>query len=145
MKLISIVVISLVGVFAFSNQGAGEKIGKKVDKTIEDVSGYSKEQKDKIQKEFNEQLNAIDTEIADIKAKAKKAKATATEETNKQVNDQIAFLEKRRSELRADFKALTKSSGKAWDQIKNGFQDSITTLKESFKKAKQEFQSNEQK
>ena len=70
MKLFSLVVIFLVGSVAFANEGAGEKIGKKVDKTIDDVSGYSKEQKDKIQKEFNEQLNAIDTEISEIKAKA---------------------------------------------------------------------------
>lgn len=143
MKLL--IVMSLLGSVALSNQGTGEKIGQKVDKTIEDVSGYTKEQKEKIQKEFNEQLVALDKEIAEIKAKAKKAKATATSETNKQVNDQIAFLEKRRTELRSEFNDLKKSSGKAWDQIKQGFQESIGTLKESFKKAKQEFQSDEEK
>jgi hypothetical protein len=40
---------------------------------------------------------------------------------------------------------LQNSSGKAWDLIKSGFQDSMGTLKESFKKAKQEFQSEDKK
>jgi cytochrome c556 len=129
----------------FANEGTGEKIGKKVDQTVDGVSEFSKEQKEKIQKEFKEQLSALDQEIGEIKAKAKKAKVTATEESKKQMNDQIEFLEKRKSELKADFKNLQNSSGRAWDQIKAGFQESMGTLKESFKKAKQEFQSEEKK
>ena len=134
---------------AFANEGVGEqfgkKVGKKVDKTVDDVSDYSKEQKDKIQKEFKAQMKALDKEIADIKTTANKIKTTASEETNKQINDQIAFLEKQRSELASDFNSLQASSGRAWDRIKNGIQDSVGTLKESFKKAKQEFQSDERK
>ncbi len=131
--------------YVFANEGVGEHIGKKVDKTVDDVSDYSKEQKEKIQKEFKTQMRALDNEISDIKAKANKIKTTASEETNKQVNDQIAFLEKQRAELTSDFNKLQASSGRAWDRVKNGFQDSIGTLKESFKKAKQEFQSDEKK
>lgn len=145
MKLVSVFFIFCFSTFVFASEGTGEKLGKKVDQTVENVSAYSKEQKDKIQKEFKEQLNALDQEIAEIKNSAKKAKATATDETKKQANDQIAFLEKRKSELKTDFKNLQASSGKAWDQIKNGFQESIDTLKESFKKAKQEFKSEEKK
>lgn len=145
MKSLIILLSVLISVAGFANEGTGEKIGKKVDKTVEDVSDFSKEQKDKIQKEFKDQLAALDKEIADIKAKAKKAKETASDESKKQINDQVEFLEKRKSELKSDFKNLQNSSGKAWDQIKLGFQESMGTLKESFKKAKQEFQSDEKK
>lgn len=145
MKLVSLFILIGFSVSVFSNEGAGEKLGKKVDKTVENVSAYSKDQKEKIQKEFKEQLAAVDQEIVEIKDKAKKMKSTATDETRKQINDQIAFLEKRKSELKSDFKSLQAASGNAWDLIKTGFQDSLGTLKESFKKAKQEFQSEEQK
>lgn len=145
MKSLIILLSILVSIAGFANEGTGEKIGKKVDKTVEDVSDFSKEQKDKIQKEFKDQLAALDKEIADINAKAKKAKETASDESKKQINDQVEFLEKRKSELKSDFKNLQNSSGKAWDQIKLGFQESMGTLKESFKKAKQEFQSDEKK
>ncbi len=145
MKLNSVFFIVCLSIGALSNEGTGEKIGKKVDQTVNGVSDYSKEQKEKIQKEFRGQLAIVDQEILDIKAKAKKLKSTASEETKKQVNDQIAFLEKRKSELKSDFDSLQTSSGRAWDLIKSGFQDSMGTLKESFKKAKQEFQSEDQK
>lgn len=145
MKSLVIFVVAFFSFLVFAGQGTGEAIGKKVDKTVEDVSDFSKEQKDKIQKEFKAQLAAIDQEIKDIKDKAKKVKETASEESKKQINDQVEFLEKRRSELKADFKNLQNSSGKAWDQVKLGFQNSMMTLKESFQKAKQEFQSEEKK
>ena len=134
-----------VSLVVYSAEGTGEKIGKKVDKTIDDVSAFSTEQKEKIQKEFKDQLAALDQEIKDIKASAKKAKATATDESKKQINDQIDFLEKRKAELKSDFQSLQGSSGRAWDKIKTGFQESMGTLKESFRKAKQEFQSEEEK
>ena len=145
MKSLIILGLAFFSFLVFAGDGTGEKIGKKVDKTVEDVSDFSKEQKDKIQKEFKEQLAAIDQEIKDIKAKAIKAKETASDESKKQINDQVEFLEKRRLELKSDFKNLQHSSGKAWDQVKLGFQSSMTTLKESFQKAKQEFQSEEKK
>lgn len=145
MKSLTILLVVVISSLVVFGQGAGEKLGKKVDQTVEGVSEFSKEQKEKIQKEFKEQLSALDQEINEIKTKAKKAKETASEESKKQINDQVEFLEKRKTELKADFKNLQSSSGKAWDQVKSGFQDSMATLKESFQKAKQEFQSEEKK
>lgn len=145
MKSLIILLFVSFSYLIVSAEGTGEKLGKKVDQTVDGVSEFSKEQKDKIQKEFKEQLTALEKEIQDIKAKAKTAKQTASAESQKQINDQIEFLEKRRAELKADFKNLQNSSGKAWDQVKLGFQNSMTALKESFQKAKQEFQSDEKK
>lgn len=143
----SVVLFCVFGMlfYAFANGGTGERLGKKVDKTVGDVSDYSKEQKEKIQKEFKAQMNALDKEISEIKVKAGKIKTTASEETKKQVNDQIDFLEKQRAEVTSDFNTLQSSTGRAWDQVKDGFQESLGTLKASFKKAKQEFQSEEKK
>lgn len=144
MKFIFLFLVFCVSGNSIANEGAGERIGKKVDKTVDNVSEYSKEKKETFQKEFKEQLAALDTEINEIKTKANKLKETASEESTRQINDQIEFLEKQKANLKSDFKRLQSSSGRAWDQIKNGVQDSLGTLKESFRKAKQEFQSEEQ-
>lgn len=145
MKYILLVLVLIASSVSLSNEGTGEKIGKKVDKAVDDVSEFSKEQREKIQKEFKVQLSNMDQEISELKIKAKEVKETASEESKKQINEQLAFLEKRRKELKVEFKSLQNSSGKAWDEIKTGFQNSIMTLKESFKKAKQEFQSEDKK
>lgn len=145
MKYILLVLVLIASSVSLSNEGTGEKIGKKVDKAVDDVSEFSKEQREKIQKEFKVQLSNMDHEISELKIKAKEVKETASEESKKQINEQLAFLEKRRKELKVEFKSLQNSSGKAWDEIKTGFQNSIMTLKESFKKAKQEFQSEDKK
>lgn len=145
MHIKSLFIVLLLAIVSFSNEGAGQRIGKKVDKAVADVSEYTQEQKEKIQKEFQEQLDNIDREIIEIRARGSYAKESATESSKKQINDQIEFLEKRRSELKTDYDKLKKSSGKAWDRIKEGFQSSVSTLKESFLKAKQEFHSESQK
>lgn len=149
MKLVFLVLVSYFSVAMNLDkaygEGTGEKLGKKMDSTVEGVSEYSRDQKEKIQKEFKEQLSALDHEIAELKIKARKIKTTANEETKKQVSDQVDFLEKKKAELKSDFKTLQNSTGKAWDRVKGGVQESISALKESFRKAKQEFQSEEKK
>lgn len=120
-------------------EGVGENLGKKVDTKVNDIKDYSAEKKEKIEKEFQSNLDKLDKEIKSLKAKVNKTQKKATIEVQKQWNDQIDTLEKRKSEIAADIASLKLSTGNAWEEIKSGIQTAVSDLKTSFKKAKSQF------
>lgn len=137
-----IVLTSYLSPCLYAKEGPAEKVGKSIDKNVESASHYTKEQKEKIINEFNTQLKSLDSEIEKLKAKTTSVAKSAKTEGSKQIEDQIIFLENRKKAIQSEIAQLTSASGKAWDQIKIGIEESFTSLKKSFKKAKDEFTSD---
>lgn len=130
---------------SFASEGSGEKIGKKIDVKIEEAQNYSQEKKEKIQKEFQTQLDKIDADIQILKRKINNTKKTVSADVKAHWTDNVNLLEKRRIELRQDLESLQQSSGNAWEELKTGMQNAVADLKSSFKKAKKEFAHSDKK
>lgn len=123
---------------ANSSQSAPVTAGdvkKEVSEAAGAAAGYAEQQKREFVADAQRQLDQIDAQIAEWKAKAKDAKADA----KTAMDDSLQNLEKQR-QAAADKLAELKSSGAdAWENVKQAFQNAFDRLRESYEKAKQQF------
>ncbi|MGZ3797250.1 MAG: sll1863 family stress response protein, partial [Pseudobdellovibrionaceae bacterium] len=77
----------------------------------------------------------ISEEIADLKKDAK----TASGKLKNELNQEISLLEKKQKSLQKDFTHWKKSTGKAWEEMKNGMSQAMDNISDSYQKAKKEF------
>lgn len=125
MKLVSIL-FSLIfshTVFATTASDVKNKAGETADTAVE----YTKEQKDSFVKEMEENLAALKTKVKEMKAKAGQTK-----------DKTVTKLEGEQKKLEHDLAAMKKSSGKAWDKLKNGMSKAWDEVKSSMNEAKEE-------
>lgn len=134
MRLV-VVFFALTIVILMSQFCIAETIGQKTGKAIDSSVEATKAAKDKVQKELEEGLTSTKSKIADLKEKTK----SASDSVKKDLNSQIANLEKDQASLEKKLSDLKHSSGKAWDQLKIGASSALEKLKESYQKAKDEF------
>lgn len=112
-----------------------EEVKQKTAEAASAVVDYSKEQKEQFQKEMEDNLAAINTEIVELKSHVSEASGDA----KKELNEKIAALESKQAELSKNLAKLKKSSGKAWTEMKTGVSKAWDVLSDSYKKAKAEF------
>lgn len=127
-------VLGLIGSVVYATD-KGQEVKQKASETVQAAGDYTKEQKEEMQKSFDEKMNKLSAEIADLKKDAKKASGQAKD----QMNDQIKTLETKQTSLKKDLARWKKSSGKAWDEMKNGMSQAMDNLSDAYQKAKKEF------
>jgi hypothetical protein len=125
MKILFILIMTLSqSVFATSAKDVKNKAGETVDTATE----YTKEQKEAFTKEMEENLATLKAKIKEMKAKTGKSKDAT-----------VAKLEKEQKDLEHDLAAMKKSSGRAWDKLKNGVSKAWDDVKSSMNEASGEF------
>ena len=110
-------------------------VKQKVSEAAGTAADYAEQQRRQFVADAQRQLDGIDAKIVEWKAKAKDAKADA----KTAMDESLRELEKQRKEA-ADKLAELKSSGAdAWENVKQGFQNALDKLRDSYEKAKQQF------
>ncbi len=129
--------ILILGTFAFSmaNATTSEEVKEKTKEAAASAVDYSKEQKEKIQAEMEESLAAMKVKIAELKEQASKKAGSAKSATK----NEIADLEKKQKQASIRLDKFKKSSGKAWENMKTGFNDAFKKLSEAYDKAKENY------
>lgn len=127
-------VLGLAGSIVYATDKA-QAVRQKVSETMDAAGEYTKEQKEEVQKNFDDKMNVISAEIADLKKNAE----TSTGEVKKGLDEKIKHLEKKQKSLEKDMARWRKSSGKAWEEMKSGMSVAMEKLNESYQKAKKEF------
>lgn len=130
--VLPVIVLSFT-VSAFASKK--EEVKQKTAEAAAAVVDYSKEQKEQFQKEMEDNLAAINKEIAELKSHV----SDVSGEAQKELNEKITALESKQSELSQRLAKLKKSSGKAWSEMKSGVTKAWDALSGSYKKAKAEF------
>ena len=102
---------------------------------VEVGKDYAVESKDAFVKSTEEKLAELDKNIDELKAKGKEKKDKASAAWKKEV----ASLQAKRAKLSKDLSSLKKSSGNAWEKMKDGVKSAVNSLEDSYEKAKQEF------
>ncbi len=135
MKAILIALLTLS--FSFSSFATTkEEVQQKTADAASAAADYSKEQKEQFQKDMDTKLADLKAEIADLKKQA----SEKTGEAKKEMNTQIANLERKQKEMKKDLAKLGKSSGKVWSEMKTGMSKAWDSLSDSYEKAKAQFQ-----
>lgn len=135
MKIFKILlVLGLVGSVVYATDKAQE-VKQKTSEAVQAAGEYTKEQKEEIQKSFEEKLSKLSAEIKELKSDAQ----TATGNAKQSLEKDIKNLEAKQKSLKKDMVRLKESSGKAWTEMKAGMGAALDKLSDSYQKAKKEF------
>lgn len=93
------------------------------------------EKKDAYVQKLKAKVDEWNADIDKLSAKADQAQA----DLKLRYLEQIEELKGKRNEVEAKLEALQEASGSAWDEIKEGLEESLTIWKDSFSKAKAAF------
>lgn len=94
------------------------------------------ENKDAYVQKLKAKIDEWNAEIDKLSAKANQSQA----DLKLRYLEQIEELREKRNEVEAKLDALQEASGSAWDEIKEGLEDSFHVWKNSFSKAKAAFE-----
>jgi hypothetical protein len=115
-------------------QTKGEKVKQKVSETVDATKDFSQEKKDQFISKVRGEMAEVDQQIHSLGERAQ----TATGDAKAKITEQVNQLEVKRKDLKLRLEELSHSSGKAWNQMKLGFENAWNELKVSIKKATHE-------
>lgn len=130
-----ILLVAALMIPAASFATTAEDVKQKTSEAATTASNYTKEQKDKYQAEMKTKLDHMKQDLAQMKKDAAKKSAAAKQD----MQQEISKLEKKQNDMKQSLAKLEKSSGKAWDEMKDGMSKSWDDLSTSYESAKQKF------
>ncbi len=110
-------------------------ITRNAKQTVETTAHYTDEQRQQIQKRIETQYNELKTDISILTENISKTHG----ETKNKLQAELADLKLKQNQVSNSLKRFSQSSGKAWDEIKVGLDQSLDQLGQSYKKAKDQF------
>ncbi len=110
-------------------------VQKEAAEAVQASKEFAVETKDEFVKTTEEKVAALDRKIEELKAQGKDRKDRASAAWKKEMAD----LQAKRAKLSKDFGALKKSSGNAWQKMKDGVKSAVNSLEKSYEEAKAEF------
>lgn len=132
MKLI--VTAFVLGLSFSAHSTTTGEVSMKTKEAAQSAVDYTMEQKEAFQKSMEKNLNALESEVAELKAKATTAHGAAQAKTNSKIKD----LETKQGELQKKMSDLKKSTGKAWVKMKDGMSSAWSKAKETISEAEAE-------
>ncbi len=121
---------------------AGEKtvtpgtITKEARETIEATAQYTAQQKEAFQQKAQEELEAIQKQMAALQGKADKASASARTELQKSIRE----LEVKKEAVKQQIDGLKSATDAKWNEMKTGVHSAIEEMHQSFQRLRSKLQ-----
>ena len=121
---------------------AGEKtvtpdtITKEARETIEVTAQYTAQQKEAFQRKAQEELEAIQKQMAALQGKADKASASARTELQKSIRE----LEVKKEAVKQQIDGLKLATDAKWNEMKAGVHSAIEEMHQSFQRLRSKLQ-----
>lgn len=112
-----------------------DRAKKETAEAIEANKEYALLKKEEYESRLKKDLAEVDAQIVRMRERLK----NEGKESREKLSEQLTKLEAERDSVRAEFKKLSKQSGKAWDDIRAGFQHAYEGLSKSVKSATSRF------
>ena len=115
---------------------AGEKpvtpdtITREARETIEATARYTAQQKEAFQRKAQEELEAIQQQMAALQGKADKASASARTELRKSIHD----LEVKKEAVKQQLDGLKSATDAKWNEMRAGVHSAIEEMNQSFQR-----------
>jgi hypothetical protein len=116
-----------------------KEMKQEVSEAAQAIKDYSVDQKDEAIKKVKALIDALDSRIESIKTSLDKKWDKMDQSARIKARATLRDIEKQRNLVAEWYGGLKHSSSGAWDQMKKGFSDSYTALRDSWKKAEKEF------
>ena len=114
---------------------SGEDVKEEAMEAYDTASAYTQEQMQAFHEQMKTRLAKYNDDIDQLQANAEKLGGDA----KAKAEQQLTALRQKRDEVSEKLKALSSSSGNAWEQLKSGIDAAMEDLGNAYKKAAAEF------
>jgi hypothetical protein len=108
------------------------------------VQSYSAAQRDKAVEHVQSALATLDSQIDELQTRLDEQWDQLSESARTKARSTLATLRQQRNEVAEWYGGMKYSSSNAWEQMKQGFSNAYSDLHESWAKAKEEFDQEQQ-
>lgn len=113
-----------------------DTITKEARETIEVTAQYTAQQKEAFQRKAQEELEAIQKQMAALQGKADKASASARTELQKSIHE----LEVKKEAVKKQLDGLKSATDAKWDELRAGVHSAIEEMNQSFQRLRSKLQ-----
>ena len=107
-----------------------EEVRREGREAWESLKGYGYQKKDEYHEAASRTLEKLSRDIEELEARAERA----TAETRRELDDEIAALERRKEAAREKLGELEMTGKEAWDGFVRGFNVSVEELREAYER-----------
>ena len=125
-----------VGVEAGEQPVEPGTIAKEAREAIDATAQYTTQQKEAFQRKAQEELEAIQKQMAALQAKTDKASASARGELQKSIRE----LETKKEAAMKQLDGLKSATDAKWNEMKAGVHDAIEEMNQSYQRLRSRFQ-----
>lgn len=125
-----------IGVEAGEKLVTPDTITKEARETIEATAQYTAQQKEAFQRKAQEELDAIQKQMAALQGKADKASASARTELQKSIHE----LEVKKEAVKKQLDGLKSATDAKWDELRAGVHSAIEEMNQSFQRLRSKLQ-----
>jgi hypothetical protein len=121
-----------------------EEMKKEIDEAVDAIRDYSLERRNEAVVRARQSADDIDRRMGQLQAQMEQRWDRMSEAARTRSQQEIADLRQRRNELSEWTGGMRHSSAEAWDEVKTGFIESYNNLAEALRKARTEFEREEE-
>lgn len=125
-----------IGVEAGEKPVTPDTITKEARETIEATAQYTAQQKEAFQRKAQEELDAIQMQMAMLQGKADMASASARTELQKSIHE----LEVKKEAVKKQLDGLKSATDAKWDELRAGVHSAIEEMNQSFQRLRSKLQ-----
>ena len=114
-------------------------VKKETKKLINSLQQYTFNQRKKALKEVDQALKKLDERIDELQSRVDSNWDNMTQAARQKAKTNLKALRQQRNELAEWYGNLKNSSADAWGEMKKGFSDAYQAMSNAWKKAKQEY------
>ena len=122
-----------------SEQSEPQSVNKEVSDVVESLQQYSIEQKEAAVEKAKAALDELDAAIGDLETSIRERSSRMSESARTKANAALDDLRKQREQLAEWYDAMEQSSRGAWNDVKQGFSESYSALRDAWNRARAEF------
>jgi len=119
------------------------QVGSEMRQSYDEIAALSREQRDEVVNSARQELHDLDANIDQLQNDLDQQWDTMSETTRRESRQALADLRRQRNEVAQWLGGLRYSSKETWDEVKQGFSDSLGKLKSAFGEMRDHFSSSE--
>jgi arginine utilization protein RocB len=137
--LLSLIAAAACGTRSGKGSTSEDELKRETKEAVEAAKRYAAQKKEEYQREMQSELDALSKEIDELKVEAKKSRAKARVELEKQIGE----LEKNKEVASHKLSELRSRSAEAWEDMKARLDSAMAKLKKSYEETAARFKKKE--
>lgn len=122
-----------------NDTATAQDVKNETQELINVLQQYTADQRDEAMKKTDQALNKLDGKINELERRVNNNWDKMSQAARQKTKDNLKTLHRQRNELAERYKSFKNSSADAWEQMKKGFSGAYQELRDSWEKARREY------